>query len=230
MSFINIRTKARGRFSEVLTYLNYITSIEPENIRDPAPLEVKIMRGLFQVHLYSALEKTINELIENTLFYINSNNIKSLHYAHTFKSIALLNKLKSFRDCKYDNFFNKAIEIFSEMESQNILLISKTAFSSNLQNVWTKTIIEIINVFGIKGFTIDPITRTIIDELVERRNAVAHGRESASVVGERFRTDVLRNRYATVVQFADQLVDAFETFYNSKQFLKPYAKKHYPLV
>lgn len=230
MSFINVRTKARSRFSEVSTYLNYVASIEPENIRDPAPLEVKIMRGLFQVHLYSALEKTVNELIENTLNYISSNNVKSLHYANSFKSISLINKLKAFRDCKFDNFFMKASEIFSEMESDSPLSISESVFSSSLQNVWTKTIVEIVNTFGIKGFVVDPITKTIIDELVERRNAVAHGRESASVVGERFRTNVLRTRYATIVQFADQLIDLFELFYNNKQFIKPYAKKHYSLV
>ncbi|WP_152981642.1 MAE_28990/MAE_18760 family HEPN-like nuclease [Hymenobacter sp. AT01-02] len=230
MSFTNVRTKARGRFSEALTYLNYIASLEPNNTMDLTSIEVKIMRGLFQVHLYAALEKTVNELIENTLSYISSNNIKSLHYANTFRSISHINKLKALRDCKYENFLSKSAEVFSEMESESTLTISETIFSSNLQNVWTKTILEVINVFGIKNFTIDPITRTIIDELVERRNAVAHGRESASVVGERFRTDVLRGRHASIVQFSNQLIDVFELYYNKKLFLKPYAKKHYSLT
>ncbi len=230
MSFTIVRNSARARFGEVQIYLNHISSLEPKKVTDQISLELKIMKGLFQVHLYSAFEKTINELIENTLIYIGSNSVETIHYNIPFNTISLVNKLKSFKACGHKNFFEKAIEIFTEMNSTNITSISETTFSQSLQNVWIETIEEVIKSFGINGFRIEPRIRTTINELVEKRNAVAHGRESASSVGERFRTDVLRNKMEIVINFSYILIDLFENYYKNKQFLKGHAKKHYSLT
>jgi hypothetical protein len=227
MSFVIVRNNTRARFSENQIYLNYITSLEPKKITDPIPLELKIMKGLFQVHLYASLEKTLNELIENTLAHIGSNGIKNIHYSIPFNTISLVDRLKSFKNCAYGNFFNKSIEIFAEMTSSNVLTINETAFANNLQNVWTKTIEEIIKAFGIKGFIIPQNVKTTIDELVDKRNAVAHGRESASQIGERFRADVLRLKMETIAVFSNDLIDLFENYYSNKEFLKGSAKRHY---
>ena len=99
MSFSIVRNNARARFNENQIYLSYITSLEPSMITDPISLELKIMKGLFQVHLYASLEKTLNELIENTLVHIASNGIKNVHFSVPFNTISLVDKLKSFKDC-----------------------------------------------------------------------------------------------------------------------------------
>lgn len=230
MSYSVIKAKARTRFNETQIYLNYLKSLEPSNPTDPISLELKIMKGLFQVHLYAAFEKTVNELIENTLLYIGSNNVQYNHYCIPFNTISLVDQLKSFKDSGQKSFFEKAIEIFSEMTSSNIASINETAFSNQLQNVWTKAIEEVVKSFGIKSFSLDHRVRATIDELVDKRNAVAHGRESATVIGERFRTDVLQTKLDTVVLFSNQLIDLFENYYANKHFLKGHAKKNYTVT
>jgi hypothetical protein len=227
MTFTLIKNRARTRFNENITYLNYLTAVEPNDPTIPASQELKIMKGLFYVHLYGSLEKTINDLIENTLISINSQNIKNKHFSPPFNTISLLGKLQSFKDCGHRNFFAKAIEIFEEMQSDNIPSLNETAFSNNLQNVWTKTIIEILTAFGIGNFIIEPRTRTTIDEIVDKRNAVAHGRETAAVIGERFRTNDLRVKMNTITTFSFDLIDCFENYHDSKKFIKPQSKRHY---
>ncbi|MCK6609292.1 MAG: hypothetical protein L6Q46_13485 [Flavobacterium sp.] len=227
MTFTLIKNRARARFNENLTYLNYLTSLESNDATIPATTELKIMKGLFYVHLYSSLEKTVNDLIENTLISINSQSIKKKHFHLPFNTISLLGKLQAFKDCGYKNFFGKAIEIFEEMNSDSVSNINETAFSNSLQNVCKKTIIEILSAFGITNFTIDPRTRTTIDEIVEKRNAVAHGRESATYVGERFRTTDLRIKMNTITAFTFELIDLFENYHDNKKFIKPQSKKHY---
>ena len=229
MSFANVRNGARARFGENQIFLNYITSLEPRVLTDPVPLEINIMKGLFHVHLYSSLEKTINDLIENTLLHISATSVKNIHYKISFNSISQVDKLKSFKDTGYNNFFNKALEIFDEISSSNISNINETIFSTSLQNVWTKTIEEIIKSFGIKGFEITPNIRATIDELVGKRNSVAHGRESASLIGERFRSNVLRSKMEIIINFCNELIDLFENYYSNKEFLRGTAKKHYIL-
>jgi len=230
MTFVNVRTNTRSRFNEVQVYLNYLGTLEPVTPATPDPLELRIMKGLYYVHLYAALEKTVNEVIENTLLYIGSNGITHLHYSNTFSPVSLVDRLQAFKDCGYKNFLEKAMEIFSTMESSTVATINQSAFSSKLQNVWTKTIDEVLKAFGIKAFVVQPRIGTAINELVEKRNAVAHGRQSASLVGSGFRVTVLRSRLSDVSTFANDFVAAFENYYNSKGFLKPYAKGKYVLV
>lgn len=66
-----VRNSSRTRFNEVFQNLNFIESIEPEG---ESPIHVKIQRGLYYVHLYSALEKVINETVERVLIIIESQN------------------------------------------------------------------------------------------------------------------------------------------------------------
>lgn len=227
MSFINVKNNTRARFTENQIFLNYITSLEPRVITDIVPAEVNMMKGLFYVHLYSSLEKSVNELIENTLVHISSKSVQYNHFNLPFHSISLVDKLRSFKASGYNNFFSKAFEIFNEVSSTNVCTINESLFVNNLQNVWTKTIEEICNSFGIKTFSVEPRIRAAIDEVVEKRNAVAHGRESAKIVGERFRTDNIRLKMDIIIDFCNYLIDLFETYYARKDFLKPTAKKHY---
>lgn len=227
MTFINIRQSTRARFTENQIFLNFITSLEPRAVTDVVPPEVNMMKGLFYVHLYSSLERSVNELIETTLIYISSKSIQYNHFAIPFSSISLVDKLKSFKDSGYSNFFNKAFEIFNEFSSTSVCAINETIFTKNLQNVWTKTIEEICKSFGIKSLNVTPRIRATIDEVVTKRNEVAHGRESAKIVGERFRTDDLRRKMEVLNEFCNYLIDLFEMYYTRKDFLKPTVKRRY---
>lgn len=227
MSFITVRSNARNRFNEAQVYLNHIISLEPKNPLLPASLELKIMRGLFQVHLYAALEKTINEIVEQALRDISSRRVKNSHFIIEFNAISLYNKLKSLKDSGHDKFFPKATEIFLGLSDKSTAAISETIFSSALQNVWAKTIEEVINSFGIKGYTIGVSERAVINELVEKRNSVAHGRESASVIGERQRADVLLSKMSIISNFAHATIDLLDNYCINKKFIKASAKRYY---
>lgn len=227
MNYTTVSNNARARFSENLCYLNYITSVESHDPTTQASLELKIMRGLFYVHLYSSLEKAINDLIQATITSISAESIRYRHFIIPFNTISLADKLKSFKDCGHKNFFAKAIEIFEGLNSDEIPTLDATIFSKNLQNIWTNTIIEVASAFGIKNFTIPPMIKVAIDEIVEKRNAVAHGRESAAAIGERFRSDILRSRLLTVMTFTHELIDVFDHYITAKSYLKANAKKKY---
>ncbi len=227
MSYRHIKDNSRSWFNEVQVFLNFITQQEPKDPTHVTPSEVKIMRGLFYVHLYSALEKTINKAVEHTLLSINSANVKNKHYTLAFNAISVLAELKSLKDCGYKNFTKKSIDLFTAVNSTEIKSINETTFSNNLQNIWFSTVNEIRCAFGMSTLNIDARMRTTVDEVVEKRNAVAHGRETASVIGERQKTEVLREKLTLIQSFANLIIDDFEDFYNNKKFLKPPMKKHY---
>lgn len=227
MSFEGVRTLSRERLAEVQQLLNHIVSLEPDDATTPHSAEVKILRGFFYVHLYAALEKSINEAVQLTLRLIASHNIPAKHYELSFGSITTRSRLQAFKGCSYKTYNNNAFSIFSCLESIEIMNIDESQFSDVLMNVWTNSILEVFNSFGITGFVVEPRVRTTIDELVENRNKVAHGRESALTVGERHRSRVLRDKFSIVTTLIDSVIDHLETFYNSRAFLKTNERSAY---
>lgn len=227
MPYSAVKQRMLSRFNEVQIYLNYISSVEPENPIESPSRELKIQRGLFYVHLYAAFEKSINDIIETTLILISSKSVKAIHYSSGFSVVAFSNKLRALKDSGHKNFFNKSIDIFEEARSTNVTHFNEVVFSTSLQNVWVKTIDEVYRSLGMKGFKPIAMERATIDEIVEKRNAVAHGRESPSVAGERHRSDVLRQKYNVIYEISIRIIDDMETYYFSKAYLKPVAKKYY---
>jgi len=228
MSYVVVRNQNSSRFNEVQVFLNYITSIEPILPTDPTPAEVKIMRGLFHVHLYAALEKSINEVVQRSILLINSKAVKNNHYTLAFNTISVMDKVQSLKDCGYKKVVERTVDLFAEVSSRNVRSLNETIFSKRLQNVWIETIEETIAAFGMRPLILTARERATINEIVDKRNAVAHGGESASFVGERQRTTVLRVKLQIAQDFMIKILDHFEDFYNNKYYLKPVMKKHYP--
>jgi hypothetical protein len=216
MPFSITRSNSRERFNEVYMNLSYIESIEP---KDEQPPHVKIFRGLYYVHLYSALEKVVNETIEQTITIIKNKEIKNKYYKTTFNVISLNAKMQGFKACGYKDYFLKSSEIFEAIAADDVFEISNTIFTNNLQNVWFKTIQETIRSFGAKPLEVDPRVSFTVDEVVDRRNAVAHGRETPISVGERFRCNVLRTKTQEIQLVADLFVATFEAYIQDSDFL-----------
>lgn len=226
MNFITVQRNVRTRLTENLNFLNYISAMEPTDPQKSIPIEVNIMKGLFYVHLYSSLEKTFNELVENAIVLINSKSVLTKHYNPSFLLVALSNQLKSFKMCNSKNYINNAHSIFLQSQESTALPINETTFSDSLQNVWFKSIQEVCQCFGIK-LTTSARTKTTINELVDKRNAVAHGRENAAEVGSRFRTDLMRIKYNEISDFCYELINLFEACISNKAFLKPASRRLY---
>ncbi|WP_139167170.1 MAE_28990/MAE_18760 family HEPN-like nuclease [Chromobacterium sphagni] len=220
MSFEIIRRNSRARFTEVHTNLAHITSTEPKTPQDETSIQTKILRGLYYVHLYAALEKAINEVVENTLILINSKQITNKHYTTTFNAISLNNKMMAFKNAGYKEYIAKSIAIFRAIDSDESSDINNTLLTTSLQNVWHKTIQETLECFGIPSIDFGPQVRYTIDEIVNNRNAVAHGRETPANIGERHRSDILRKKTQEIQQVVDLIIDAFESFISNKNYLK----------
>ena len=215
-----VKTVFRDHFNEVLLNLNFISSLEPKEPTIPHSLEVKVLRGLFWVHLYSAFEGTIRSLFQNSLIKIKGLNPKYCHLILSFSPIALSKPLQSFLDSGRKSLFSKSSNLFSIMESNQDADFDESLFSVFLSNVWTNSINAVLKSFGADSFVISPIQRTLIDEIVEKRNAVAHGRERAVDVGERFSCSELRGKLIQIQSFTDSLIHFMESYIDDLKFIK----------
>lgn len=229
MSIEIIKSSARSRFGEVFSYLNFLSTLEPKDL-SPASLELKIMRGLFYVHLYSVIEKTINELVEDILISIKIDNIKNKDLKIHVNTISLYSKLQSFKDCNSKNFFDKANDIFSCIESDHVYPFNETMMSLFLQNIHYSSLVKITELFGVNGFIANPVHSLIIEEITGKRNAVAHGRESASIVGQTHSTNRLREIMLTTQEIIFSYIDIFEAYISTKAYIKDNCRECYLLT
>lgn len=220
MPFSTIRAKVRERFSEVLFNLAHIESSEPRNPTEATLPFVKIQRGLYYVHLYSVLERTVNEVVEHAILSIKSNNIRNKHFEAVLNVISLNPKMQAFKSCGYKDYIKKSIAVFTCIDSDDCYELHNTIFSQNLQNIWFKTIQELLAAFGIAPLVIDPRIRYTVDEIAEKRNAVAHGRETPLVVGETHRADILRLKTNEIQLVANMIVDLFEDYINNQSYIR----------
>lgn len=220
MSFEAVKGNSRGRFSEVLINLAYIESIEPREPHIETPVQVKILRGMYYVHLYAALEKSINETVEQALILVSSKNIPNKHFATSFNTISLNPQMQAFKTVGYKGYIAKSIEVFRAIEASDSFDISNTLLSTSLQNIWHETIQQTLACFGIQPINFEPRVRLTIDEIVEKRNAVAHGREMPTTIGERHRSRILREKTQEILQVVDLVISAFETFILDRKFVK----------
>lgn len=185
------------------------------------------MRGLFYVHLYAAIEKTLNELVEDTLLTIKHNNIKNKDLTININVISLHPKLLSFKDCSSKNFFEKAKTIFSGTESEDIYPINETMMGMYMQNIHYSTLQSLAMLFEMSEFNSSPLDKLLIDEIVDKRNAVAHGREQASDVGQAFNTQQLRNKMMSAQEIIFSYIDIFDNYISSKKYIKDGLRTNY---
>lgn len=227
MPFRSVKFRTSERFNEVHLFLNFLSNSEPSNPREPVPLEINVMKGLFCVHLYAAFEKSISDAIETVLALISSQNIKNNHLTAPILSVVLQNKIKSLKDSGYSKIFIKSSDIFIDAASSNIIPINETVFANQLQNVKINIIDEIVKTIGMNPINLSAHTRITIDEIVDKRNAVAHGRDSAASVGQRYRMPALREKMKIISAAANEIIDAIEDYYGIKKYIKPNARRHY---
>jgi hypothetical protein len=226
MSIDLVRSSARARFGEVFTYLTFISSLEPQDFTPPS-LEIKIMRGLFYVHLYAAIEKTLNELVEDTLLTIKNKNIRNKDLKIHVNVISLHPKLLSFKDCSSKNFLERAKSLFLGTESDDIFPINETMMGMYMQNIHYSTLQNLSVLFELPNFVPSPLDQIIIDEIVSKRNAVAHGREQASEIGQSFNCQQLRTKMMSVQGIIFSYIDILDSYLESKSYIKESSKNIY---
>jgi hypothetical protein len=227
MTFSACRNRASIRFAEVFSYLAYIKTIEPKNIYDPQTIECQISKGLAYVHLYGSYERSINDIVQTALLKIESLAVRKQDIVPSFHNVASYRKMQSYRDCGSRSTIEKSIAVFDGMSVADLCEIDDSMFQYKLQNVWTDDVLSVLSCFGLSNFQINVTEKSLLDSVVENRNKVAHGRESAAVVGQRQRIEHLFKLHEICAGICEDITDLLEIYIMKRSFVKPHYKKNY---
>lgn len=224
MPFTTARQEAAARFQEVQTFLSSIKAVEQSDTQYSAELNMR--KGLLLVLLYGAFEYSITRAVTELTILINSRSVEIGHINASLYALALDPQLASCMAVGRDFKWQRRVELFQKQASSDPAIIHDTPFLSQMENVWANVIQKMFTVFGISIPALyDPKVRQYIDEVVDKRNAVAHGRESASKIGQAYTTGRLQNLLEEMSRQMQYIFSAFEDHLDTKAFVKvPYQR------
>ncbi|MDZ7892954.1 MAG: MAE_28990/MAE_18760 family HEPN-like nuclease [Rhodoferax sp.] len=227
MSHGSVSSSIDERFQQVRDFLSLIKAREGTE-QPSTSSDTKTLRGLFYVHLYSAFEFSINHSIQNTLQLAAQKKVKLNELESRFLTVGLNHLFQAYPTIKSDKRWKKRIEIFDSISSDKTSEINNTLFGEYLQNIWTNTLIDVCTCICLPASVLpSPRERQYIDELVDTRNKVAHGRESAHNVGERTNGIELETRFNIIKDVTDRVVNAQVDLIENSEFVIPESRSSY---
>ncbi|MBV6826442.1 MAE_28990/MAE_18760 family HEPN-like nuclease [Pseudomonas sp. PD9R] len=217
-----VREGVNVRLAEARELLSQIKNEEPQEgvPKPPTPLS-SVLRGVIYVNLYGALEYAITQGVQSFINHLCGLRVSTKHLEQSLYSIALNSQLASARDGSEKKKWEARRAIFAGVQSAAVCSIPDTVFGSFLHNVYPKTVLEIFLCLGInKPATLHESEVGYFSEITERRNAVAHGRESATDAGQGLSVQEVELRLNVVYSVCSYFLDTVEQHAIDLRFVK----------
>jgi hypothetical protein len=223
-----VKAETTSRLSEVFHLIDVIKRLEATP-PVPDPNEVKVLRGLFWVHLYAALEYAVSNGVQRFLQAIDTLNAPTVHFNPGFYSVALDSNFSALRNVGEDKRWIKRMELLNAQAAASPSKINADIFGLYLQNVWVEKLEILFSCLEIKQPIVpDPSYKAYIDELVSQRNGVAHGRMSALAVGSSRRSNELLIRYNAISATCTHFFDCLDQHHIARGVIQPLHRATYP--
>ena len=189
------------------------TIAELEESRSDAAV---LLKGLAFVQMYSIYEFTVRGSVQATLSSLRASAAPAAKIRHEALSLVLDSSLSSAAQAGPARLWECRIDLLGRARSPD----SATEFPDSLfpadgSHYRIRQLHTIWRVFGI-GAPVVPDARLQgrIEEMVENRNAVAHGRRTADDVGRRYSLADIKDRMRDLGQICEHVLATLETHYN----------------
>lgn len=227
MPFTIARQEIAFRFTEAQTFLAAIKLEDSGSTGTPSSPH-NTNKGLFLVLLYGAIEFSITRIVLQAVDIINSKCVKCAHLSEPLRCLALDPEFNAVRDAGRDRIWEKRLSFFDDQTTEKASVLHTTRLQEDMQNVHCSTISDIFKIFGISDSPIyNPRARQYIEDVVGRRNEVAHGRGSAADVGRAYTPQALENLLSQAQNQITYTVTCFEAYVTYTQYIKASFRARY---
>src|SRR6266545_1050753 len=193
--FSALRNEVDSRLHLIQQSLLALARIEAETIFPP---EVsRCLKGLTFVQLYAVYEHCVTESVQAALRGVNASGLALRDLRHELLSLVLDDNCKSLAACGPDRTWEVRMNLMRQTRSFEPVRAPEALFPADGTHYRSAQLRTIWSLFGISAPHV-PDNRLIgrIDELVDFRNAIAHGRMRAEEVGSRFSLQDLESKRA----------------------------------
>lgn len=172
-----------------------------------------ITKGLTFVQNYAVYEYTVIHSVTAALHHIKGQGLSLQDVRPELLSFILNSDIDSMLSTGLNQKWTRRIELFRRvLAAEPISTISfETVFPTDGSHFRVAQIRTIWSLFGITASLVpNPRLLGRIDEMVEHRNAIAHGRESAAQIGGRFSDNDIQARIDDVQELCMHIVDTLD--------------------
>ncbi len=180
-----LKGEVKERFDAIEEFLNATNGLQQR--------QVVVAKGLAFVQIYAIYEDTVRKTVSEAIDSIKAHNHEIRELSPSLMALFLDPELRSVRDSGRKNEWDSRLKLFERVFSrQKADLSSDTALPTDGTHYRYDQLVLIFQVFGIKRLPV-PRRRHIqrIREVVDHRNAIAHGSETPEDIGRRYtRTEI----------------------------------------
>lgn len=219
-----VSNAATTRLRDVQLLLAHIQSLEDTGVamNDVVSLEMAVtLRGLFFVHLYGSFEYIVTQSVQAALQGINRLSIPHDEFTPVINSVTLDSLFNALVGVGPEKTWSKRLELLKKQCSSESCVVNDTVFHRYLQNVWYKTLRDI---FDCLGLSVKPVPEMrlagYIDDIVQKRNAVAHGRSSPDEVGRAVTSGDLHRYLSAMTATINHIVATIESHLTTAEFVE----------
>lgn len=202
--FAAIRSEILDRIFSINVLTSASKALSPGRARSAA-------KGLVFVQNYATYEYTVSTAVEAALDSVTGHGIELRVLRTGLQTIAMDAELESIANSKRRSSWDKRTRIFDRAISGDAAVLSGCEFPDDGNHFRFRQLETLWKLFGL-SVPVLPENRLIgrIDEMVEHRNAIAHGRDTADRIGGRFSDAEISDRITDTQNICVYIVDAFE--------------------
>jgi hypothetical protein len=210
--------------NEALIFINKIKEFEDDSLRNGVQHVreyLNSLKGLVPVYLYGVIEKTLTVSFNEFFAIIKSYDLSYNQLSCNLYPFLFTDELTAFKGVSTSKSKNlvKVSNVFQKIHiDEKVLELRLQYINENITNCWSHVLVDIYNLFDI-DLEINRNDKLALDEIVEKRNAVAHGREKPTSVYVKSANDIIE-RHALVVRVLDNCILKLENYLSQKLYMK----------
>jgi hypothetical protein len=220
MKYLNsIATDVSIRIIETKKLFKHI-----ENLDISEPIDIKnTLMGLIFISLYSVYEYAIASTIRITLTTINAKGHRPQDINPMFYSIAYHPQFECLIESGKDRKWKSRVQLLEKIENNEVFEINEAISPNGGKNYRYEQLEYLWKCFCIK----DPIFpnndlkyRGRVEELVRRRNEIAHGDHSSATVGKQYTMSELVERIEDINLYIYYMLNVFDSHIDEEKYRK----------
>lgn len=204
--FCPLTTETNARFGAINSFFAATIGFKDD--------DAATAKGLIFIQLYAVYEATVNGIVQIAIDALNAQRYSMGGIRPSLLALFLDPEFVSLQETGKKNYWKNRIKIFDRAFSDEIATLSNTTRPPNDGSHYRHThLMMIFSVFGIKSLPTLPNSYFYrIDEVVDHRNQIAHGSETAAGVGRRYTRDEIHERISQMKTTCECLIAAFDDF------------------
>jgi len=192
--------------------LSFAKSLEEVDVGSAA-----VCKGLLFVQIYSTYEYAVRSAVQATLLAIKADDIPINQLRKEVLCLALEPHWKSAADAGRSKVWERRLNLMDQVGSRDsTYTLSDAVFPNDGSHYRVRQLHTIWKIFAVSDPVVpDPRLLGRIEELVENRNAIAHGGRTADEVGRRYSRQDIEIRLADAETICNYVVDTLRAHHES---------------